>query len=120
MTLRMWFLMFGLVVAGLCAVDAAKAATVAHPKKVSSVKKAKAKKKASKKARRTARKKTAAQNSAADELQTDVKFDDSVLHGQYQTPDEALARVENEKGLNDLLGVRKHFKDRLATASGQE
>lgn len=54
------------------------------------------------------------------ELQTDVKFDDSVLHGQYQTPDEALARVENEKGLSDLLGVRKHFKDRLATSAGQE
>ena len=54
------------------------------------------------------------------ELQTDVKFDDSVLHGQYQTPDEALARVENEKGLSDLLGVRKHFKDRLQTASEQE
>jgi hypothetical protein len=54
------------------------------------------------------------------ELQTDVKFDDSVLHGQYQTPDEALARVENEKALSDLLGVRKHFKDRLATASETE
>jgi hypothetical protein len=54
------------------------------------------------------------------ELQTDVKFDDSVLHGQYQTPEEALARVENEKGLSDLIGVRKHFKDRLQTASGQE
>lgn len=57
---------------------------------------------------------------AKSELQTDVKFDDSVLHGQYQTPEEALAKVENEKGLSDLLGVRKHFKDRLATASEQE
>ncbi len=54
------------------------------------------------------------------ELQTDVKFDDSVLHGQYQVPDEALAKVENEKVLSDLLGVRKHFKDRLAEASEQE
>jgi len=53
-------------------------------------------------------------------LQTDVKFDDSVLHGQYQTPEESLAKVENEKGLNDLIGVRKHFKDRLATAADQE
>ena len=60
------------------------------------------------------------QKATSGELQTDVKFDDSVLHGQYQTPDEALARVENEKGLNDLLGVRKHFKDRLTTASEQE
>jgi hypothetical protein len=53
-------------------------------------------------------------------LQTDVKFDDSVLHGQYQTPDEALTKVENEKGFGDLIGVRKHFKDRLSVASEQE
>lgn len=67
------------------------------------------------------KKKTAAKAaSKSGELQTDVKFDDSVLHGQYQTPDEALARVENEKGLSDLLGVRKHFKDRLAISAGQE
>lgn len=58
---------------------------------------------------------------ATDEnLQTDVKFDDSVLHGQYQTPDEALTKVENEKGFGDLIGVRKHFKDRLSVASEQE
>ncbi len=57
---------------------------------------------------------------AKSELQTDVKFDDSVLHGQYQVPDEALAKVENEKVLSDLLGVRKHFKDRLLEASEQE
>lgn len=55
-----------------------------------------------------------------EELQTDVKFDDSVLHGQYQTPEEALAKVENEKALSDLIGVRKHFKDRLNAASEQE
>ncbi len=54
------------------------------------------------------------------ELKTDIKFGDHDLHGQYQTPDEALASVENEKGLNDLLGVRKHFKDRLLKAAEQE
>jgi hypothetical protein len=53
-------------------------------------------------------------------LQTDVSFDDSVLHGQYQAPEETMARVENEKGLEDLLGVRKHFKDRLPEAAEQE
>ncbi len=57
---------------------------------------------------------------AKSELKTDVKFDDSVLHGQYQVPDEALAKVENEKVLSDLLGVRKHFKDRLFEAREQE
>ena len=61
-----------------------------------------------------------AQKPAGGDLKTDVSFDDSVLHGQYQTPDEALAKVENEKGFGDLVGVRKHFKDRLTQASEQE
>jgi hypothetical protein len=72
--------------------------------------------KGAKKAR--ASKKAKAQAESA--LSTDVRFDDSVLHGTYQVPDEALAKVENEKSLNDLLGVRKHFKDRLAEAASQE
>lgn len=58
--------------------------------------------------------------SAKGELSTDVRFGDSVLHGQYQVPEEALAKVENEKVLNDLLGIRKHFKDRLLEAAEQE
>jgi len=64
--------------------------------------------------------KSARPTKKADALSTDVKFEDSTLHGQYQTPDEALAKVENEKGLQDLLGVRKHFKDRLSVATEQE
>lgn len=72
--------------------------------------------------KKSAAKKTAAvkKTPVADDLQTDVKFNDSVLHGQYQIPEEALAKVENEKALSDLIGVRKHFKDRLLTASEQE
>ncbi len=54
------------------------------------------------------------------ELQTDVRFNDSVLHGRYQTPTEAMAKVENEKVLKDLIGIRKHFKDRLLKAAEQE
>lgn len=54
------------------------------------------------------------------ELKTDVRFDDNVLHGQYQVPDEALAKVENEKVLKDILGVRKHFKDRLLESAEQQ
>lgn len=54
------------------------------------------------------------------ELKTDIKFSDHDLHGQYQTPDEALSKVENEKNLSDLLGARKHFKDRLQEAADQE
>ncbi|MGE0529047.1 MAG: hypothetical protein AB7G93_18210 [Bdellovibrionales bacterium] len=84
-------LSFGLVIAISTSVDAAK----------------KAKRKASNKARQT-------------DLKTDVHFSDHDLHGQYQVPDEALAKVENEKSLSDLLGVRKHFKDRLLEASEHE
>lgn len=47
-------------------------------------------------------------------LQTDIQFNASTLHGRYQTPAEALAKVENEKDLNDLLMPRTHFKDRMA------
>jgi hypothetical protein len=72
--------------------------------------------------KKQARKKAAAVKRAAvkSDLQTDVRFDDSAVHGQYQVPEEALAKVENEKGLNDLLGVRKHFKDRLLESAEQE
>jgi hypothetical protein len=52
-------------------------------------------------------------------LSTDIQFNDSLLHGHYQTPDEATARVENEKVLADLLAVRTSFKDRLKKASEQ-
>ncbi len=47
-------------------------------------------------------------------LQTDIQFNASTLHGRYQTPAEAFAKVEDEKDLNDLLMPRTHFKDRMA------
>jgi hypothetical protein len=47
-------------------------------------------------------------------LSTDIQFNANTLHGRYQTPGEALARVEDEKNLNDLLVPRTHFKDRMA------
>lgn len=128
MSLKYYFLALGLVIAGLCALDGVHADqthTAKHKTAVKKSSKAKMQKKLAKSAKRAvkASKKISAAKpkaASASELQTDVKFDDSVLHGQYQTPEEALARVENEKGLDDLLGVRKHFKDRLATASEQE
>ncbi|MEQ1877552.1 MAG: hypothetical protein ABL958_12975 [Bdellovibrionia bacterium] len=46
-------------------------------------------------------------------LGTKFNFEDMMVKGRYQYPDEAVTSVEDEKGLNDLLGVRKHFKDRL-------
>lgn len=57
---------------------------------------------------------------ARGKLSTNVNFEGADLHGQYQTPEEALVRVENEKGLSDLIGVRKHFKDRLVETAEQE
>lgn len=93
----------------------------------------KKKKKASKKAAQKSKKQTktaksetaqpigpAATDRTRGTLKTDISFDDNVLHGQYQMPDESLVKVENEKGLSDLLGARKHFKDRLSEASEQE
>jgi hypothetical protein len=52
-------------------------------------------------------------------LSTDISFNDSTLHGRYQTPDEASVKVENEKVLRDLLAVRTNFKDRLQKSAEQ-
>ncbi len=46
-------------------------------------------------------------------LSTDHEFEDKLVNGQYQYPDEATATVDDEKILDDLVGVRKEFKDRL-------
>lgn len=53
------------------------------------------------------------QAKAESQLSTAVHFDDSVLYGRYNSADEAVATVEDEKSLNRLLGVRLDFKDRL-------
>lgn len=94
-------ILFGATVAISHSVEAAVKKTA--PQKKSVTKNVKASKKATK-----------------GKLSTDVSFDDSVLRGEYQSPEEALAKVENEKGFGDLIGVRKHFKDRLPEAAEQE
>lgn len=50
---------------------------------------------------------------AKDRVSTDVSFEGQTVHGRYQSADEAVAIVEDDKVLNDLLDVRTHFKDRL-------
>jgi hypothetical protein len=40
-------------------------------------------------------------------------FDNAYVQGQYQIGDGGLAVVEDEKNLDDLLGMRFEFKDRL-------
>ncbi len=46
-------------------------------------------------------------------LGTDHSFSAADVRGRYQYPAGGTVTVENEKDLIDLLGVRKHFKDRL-------
>jgi hypothetical protein len=77
-----------------------------------------AKKSAAKKA--PAKKNAKTSSEGRGELVTNASFDDRAVFGQYQSPEEALVKVENEKGLSDLIGVRKHFKDRLSVAAEQE
>jgi hypothetical protein len=44
---------------------------------------------------------------------TDFKFDGMTVHGQYQSANEGLVTVENEKELTNLLDYRSDYKDRL-------
>lgn len=46
-------------------------------------------------------------------LGTDHVFSDASVRGKYQYADEGSVTVEDEKELIDLLGMRRHFKDRL-------
>lgn len=51
-------------------------------------------------------------------LSTDVRFGDQSVGGKYQLPMEALSVVENEKSIDDLIGVRKNFRDRVERTKG--
>jgi hypothetical protein len=46
-------------------------------------------------------------------LSTEVDFNDRVVGGKYQYSTEAVTTVENEKIIDDLIGVRKNFDDRI-------
>lgn len=46
-------------------------------------------------------------------LSTSVDFTDRTVGGKYLFSTEAITTVENDKHLDDLIGVRKNFKDRL-------
>ena len=51
-------------------------------------------------------------------LSTDIKFDGQLVGGKIQNPFETLAIVENEKNIDDLIGVRTQFTDRSKKAKG--
>ncbi len=46
-------------------------------------------------------------------LSTSVDFTDRTVGGKYVYSTEAITTVESDKALDDLIGVRKNFKDRL-------
>jgi hypothetical protein len=47
------------------------------------------------------------------QLGTSFRFDGSSLRGKYQSSLSTTATVENDKYLDDLLGGRSHFEDRI-------
>lgn len=53
------------------------------------------------------------------ELSTDIRFSGQEVGGKYQMPGEAVATVEKEKPLIDLIEPRRDFKDRLRKSVSQ-
>ncbi len=47
------------------------------------------------------------------QLSTDIKFDGQTVGGKMQAPFESLTEVENEKLIDQLIGARKNFNDRI-------
>lgn len=50
---------------------------------------------------------------AKPKLSTDIKFDGQAVGGKMQAPFESLTEVENEKLIDQLIGARKNFNDRI-------
>lgn len=46
------------------------------------------------------------------QLGTSFSFEAASVRGKYQTAGQGIAMVEDEKVLDDLLGLRRSFKDR--------
>lgn len=54
--------------------------------------------------------------SHAGKLKKDIAFHGHTVSGKYQLPLESTITVEDEKSLDDLIGVRKNFQDRIKIA----
>ncbi len=50
---------------------------------------------------------------AQKKLSTNVDFEDRTVKGKYMFSTEAITTVESDKALDDLIGVRKNFSDRI-------
>ncbi len=46
-------------------------------------------------------------------MSTNLDFEDRTVGGKYNFSTEAITTVEKDKSLDDLIGVRKNFKDRI-------
>lgn len=49
-------------------------------------------------------------------LKQDIAFDNHAVGGKYQVPMESMTVIEDEKTLDDLIGVRQNFRDRLQSS----
>ena len=47
-------------------------------------------------------------------LSREIVFDGSNVNGQYHSAGEAVAKVEQEKKMNRLIGIRADYKDRMS------
>ncbi len=54
-----------------------------------------------------------AQSKAKSQLGTSFHFDGSNLSGKYQNSPGTTAMIEDDKFIDDLLGARKNFVDRM-------
>ena len=54
-----------------------------------------------------------AKGTKSNQLRTDIHFSGTEIGGKYQVAGEAVATVENEKPMIDLIQPRREFKDRL-------
>ena len=54
------------------------------------------------------------------QLGTSFSFDAASIRGKYNMAGQGIASVENEKVMDDLLGLRKQFKDRQIEEAARE
>jgi hypothetical protein len=46
-------------------------------------------------------------------LKKNISFHGHTISGKFQLPFESTTTIEDEKSLDDLIGVRKNFQDRI-------
>jgi hypothetical protein len=49
----------------------------------------------------------------------DIRFNGSTVDGKYLSAGESIAEVEGEKNMGALIGIRKNFRDRLASENAR-